>query len=145
MVHTVKGFGIVNKAEVEVFLELSCFFNDPTDVGNLISGSSGFSKSSLNIWKFMVETVTDFILGGSKITADGDCSHEIKRRLLHGRKVMTNLASILKSRDITLPTKVCLVKAMVFPVVMYGSENWTIKKAECRELMLLNCDVAEDS
>ena len=145
MVHTVKGFGIVNKAEVEVFLELSCFFNDPMDVGNLISGSSAFSKSSLNIWKFMVETVTDFILGGSKITADGDCSHEIKRRLLHGRKVMTNLASILKSRDITLPTKVCLVKAMVFPVVMYGCENWTIKKAECRELMLLNCDVAEDS
>ena len=77
-----------------------------------------------------VETVADFILGGSKITADGDCSHEIKRRLLLGRKVMTNLVSILKSRDITLPTKVCLVKAMVFPVVMYGCENWTIKKAE---------------
>ena len=74
------------------------------------------------------ETVTDFILGGSKITADGDCSHEIKRRLLLGRKVMTNLDSIFKSRDITLPTKVCLVKAMVFPVVMYGCESWTIKK-----------------
>ena len=73
-----------------------------------------------------VETVEDFILGGSKITADGDCSHEIKRRLLLGRKVMTNLDSILKSRDITLPTKVCLVKAMVFPVVMYGYESWTI-------------------
>src|SRR5574342_213558 len=71
-----------------------------------------------------VETVSDFILGGSKITADGDCSHEIKRRLLFGRKVMTNLDSILKSRDITLPTKVCLVKAMVFPVVMYGCESW---------------------
>ena len=77
-----------------------------------------------------VETVTDFILGGSKITADGDCSNEIKRRLLLGRKAITNLDSILKSRDITLPTKVCLVKAMVFPVVMYGSESWTIKKAE---------------
>ena len=78
-----------------------------------------------------VETVTDFILGGSKITADGDCSHEIKRHLLLGRKVMTNLDSILKSRDITLPTKVHLVKAMVFPVVMYGCESWTVKKAEC--------------
>ena len=77
-----------------------------------------------------METVTDFILGGSKITADGDCSHEIKRRLLLGRKAMTNLDSILKSRDITLPTKVCLVKAMVFPVVMYGCEIWTIKKGE---------------
>ena len=78
-----------------------------------------------------VETVTDFIFLGSKITADGDCSHEIKRRLLLGRKVMTNLVSILKSRHITLPTKVCLVKAMFFPVVMYGCESWTIKKAEC--------------
>ena len=77
-----------------------------------------------------VETVADFIFGGSKITTDGDCSHETKRRLLLGRKVMTNLDSILKSRDITLPTKVCLVKAMVFPVVMYGCESWTIKKAE---------------
>ena len=77
-----------------------------------------------------VETVSDFILGGSKITADGECSHEIKRHLLLGRKVMTNLDSILKSRDITLPTKVHLVKAMVFPVVMYGSASWTVKKAE---------------
>ena len=77
-----------------------------------------------------VETVSDFILGGSKITADGDCSHEIKRRLLLGRKVMTNLDGVLKSRDITLPTKVRLVKAMVFPVVMYGCESWTVKKAE---------------
>ena len=79
-----------------------------------------------------MEIVSDFILGGSKITADGDCSHEIKRRLLLGRKVMTNLDSILKSRDITLPTKVHLVKPMVFPVVMYGCESWTVKKAECR-------------
>ena len=78
-----------------------------------------------------VETVADIILGGSKITADGDCGYEIKRHLLLGRKVMTNLNSILKSRDITLPTKVHLVKAMIFPVVMYGCESWTIKKAEC--------------
>ena len=77
-----------------------------------------------------METVSDFILGGSKITADDDCSHEMKRYLLLGRKVMTNLGSIFKSRDITLPTKVCLVKAMVFPVVMYGCESWTIKNAE---------------
>ena len=81
-----------------------------------------------------VETVSDFILGGSKITADGDCSHEIKRRLLLRRKVMINLDSILKSRDITLSTKVCLVKAMVFPVVMYGCESWTVKKAECQRI-----------
>ena len=78
-----------------------------------------------------VETVSDFIFRGSKITADGDCSHEIKRHLFLGRKVITNLDSIFKSRDITLPTKVCLVKAMVFPVVMYGCESWTLKKAEC--------------
>ena len=81
-----------------------------------------------------METVSDFIFGGSKITADGDCSHEIKRHLLLGRKVMTNLDSIFKSRDITLPTKVRLVKSMVFPVVMYGSESWTVKKAECRRI-----------
>ena len=81
-----------------------------------------------------METVSDFILGDSKITADGDCSHEIKRCLLLGRKVMTNLDSILKSRDITLPTKVRLVKAMLFPVVMYGCENWTIRKIECQRI-----------
>ena len=81
-----------------------------------------------------VETVSDFIFGGSKITADDDCSHEIKRRLLLGRKVMTNLDSIFKSRDITLPTKVCLVKAIIFPVVMYGCESWTVKKAERRRI-----------
>ena len=81
-----------------------------------------------------VETVSDFIFLGSKITPDGDCSHEIKRRLLLGRKVMTNLDSILKSRNITLPTKICLVKAMVFPVVMYECENWAIKKAECQRI-----------
>ena len=92
-----------------------------------------------------VQTVADFIFLGSKITADGDCSHEIKRCLLLGRKVMTNLDSILKSRDIILSTKVRLVKAMVFPVVMYGCESWTIKKLSAEELMLLNCGVGEDS
>ena len=193
VIHTVKGFGIVNKAEIDVFLELSCSFHDPADVGNLISGSSAFSKTQagikisgrninnlryaddttlmaeseeelksllmkvkeesekvglkLNIQKTKimasgpitsweidgetVETVADFIFLGSNITADGDCSHEIKRCLLLGRKVMTNLDIIFKSRDITLPTKVHLVKAMGFPVVMYGCESWTIKKAEC--------------
>ena len=85
-------------------------------------------------WQIDGETVTDFILGGSKITTDGDCSHEIKRRLLLGRKVMTKRDSILKSRDITLPTKVCLVKAVVFPVVMYGCESWIIKKVEHRRI-----------
>ena len=92
-----------------------------------------------------VEKVADFIFLGSKITADGDCSHEIKRRLLLGRKVMTNLESILKSRDITLPTKVRLVKAMVFPVAMCGCESWTIKKAEHRRINALNYGVGEDS
>ena len=91
-----------------------------------------------------VETVTDFILGGSKITADGDCSHEIKRHLLLGRKVMNNLDSILKCRDITLPTKVQLVKATVFLVVMYGCKNWTIRRPSAKELMLLNCGLGED-
>ena len=86
-----------------------------------------------------METMTDFILGGSKITADGVCSHEIKKRLLFGRKVMTNLDSILKSRDITLPTKVRLVKAMVFPVVMYGCESWTMKKIERQRIDTLGC------
>ena len=88
-------------------------------------------NTSLQIDGETVETVADFILGGSKIAADGDCSHEIKRRLLLGRKVMTNLDRLFKSRNINLPTKVRLVKAMVFPVVMYGCESWTIKKAEC--------------
>ena len=92
-----------------------------------------------------VETVTDFIFGGFKITADGDCSHEFKRSLFLGRKVMTNLDSIFKSRDITWATKVCLVKAMGFPVLMYGCESWTVKKLSTEELMLLNCGVGEDS
>ena len=92
-----------------------------------------------------METETDFILGGSKITAGGDCSHEFKKHLLLTRKVMTNLDSIFKSRDITLPTKVHLVKAIVFPVVMYGCDSWTIKQAERRRIILLNCCVGEDS
>ena len=106
------------------------------------------ASSPITSWEIVgetVETVPDFIFLGSKITADGDCSHEIKRLLLLGRKVMINLDSLLKSRDITLPTKVHLVKAMVFPVVMYGYESWTTKKAEPKELMLVNCGVGEDS
>ena len=96
-------------------------------------------------WQIDGETVADIPFWGSKITADGDYSHEIQRCLLLGRKAMTNLDSILKSKDITLPTKVHLVKAMVFPVVMYGCESWTIKKLRAKELMLLNCGVGEDS
>ena len=105
-------------------------------------------SSPITSWQIdgeTVETVADFIFLGSKVTADGVCNNVIKRCLLLGRKVMTNLDSILKSRDITLPTKVCLVKAMVFPVVMYGCESWTIKKLSTEELMLLNCGVGEDS
>ena len=92
-----------------------------------------------------VERVSDFILGGSKIAADGDCSHEIKRRLLLGRKFMTNLDSIFRSRDIILSTKVHLVKAMVFPVVMNGCESWTLKKPECRRINAFNCGIGEES
>ena len=100
---------------------------------------------SWQIYGKKMETVADFIFLGSKITTGGDCSHEIKRHLLLGRKVMTNLDIIFNRRDITLPTKVRLVKAMVFPVVMYGCESWTVKKADAEELMLLNCGVGEDS
>ena len=106
------------------------------------------ASSPITPWEIdgeTVETVSDFILGGSKITADGACSHEIKRRLLLGRKVMTNLDSILKSRDIPLPTEVCLVKAMVFPVVTYGCESWTVKKPEHRRIDAFACGVGEDS
>ena len=92
------------------------------------------ASGPISSWEIDEETVSDFIFGGSKITADGDCSHEIKRHLLLGKKVMTNLDSIFKNRDITLPTKVCLVKAMVFPVLMYGCESWTVKKAEGRRI-----------
>ena len=171
-----------------MFFWNSCFFDDPADVGNLISGSSAFSKTSLNIWKYTVHLllkpglenfehyftsmwdecncVVDILwhfpplglewkltFSSPVATAEfskfadilGDCSHEIKRCLLLGRKVMTNLDSIFKSRDITLPTKFHLVKAMVFPVVMYGCESWTIRKLSTEELMLLNCGVGEDS
>ena len=103
------------------------------------------ASGPITSWQIDGETMSDFIFGGSKISADGDCGHEIKRCLLLGRKVMTNLDSIFKSRDITWPTKVRLVKAMVFPVVMYGCESWTVKKAEREELMPLNCGVGEDS
>ena len=103
------------------------------------------SSGPITSWQRDGETVRYFIWGGSKITAEGDCSHEIKRCLLLGRKVMTNLVSILKSRDITLPTNVCLVKAMVFPVGIYGCEIWTVKKAEHQRIGPLNCGVGEDS
>ena len=105
-------------------------------------------SSLITLWQIdgeTMETVSDFIFLGSKITEDGDCSHEIKRCLLLERKVMTNLDLIFKSRDITLPTKVRLVKAMVFPVVFYGCESWTVRKLSTKELMLLNCGVGEDS
>ena len=102
------------------------------------------APSPITSWQIDGQTVADFVFLGSKITADGDCSHEIKRRLLFGRKAMTNLDSMLKSRDITLPTKVHLAKAMVFPVVMYGCESWTIKLS-AEELMLLYCGVGENS
>ena len=121
VIHAVKGFGIVNKTEIDVFLELSCFFDDPAASGPITS------------WEIdgeTAETVSDFILGGLKTAADGDCGYEIKRCLLLGRKVMTNLDNIFKSRDITLPSKVSLIKAMVFPVVMHRCESWTVKKAE---------------
>ena len=103
------------------------------------------ASGPITSWQIDGETVTDFILAGSKITADGDCSHEIGRCLLLRRKVMTNLDSILKSRDITLPTKAHLLKAMVFPVITYGCEIWTNRKLSTEELMLLNCGVGEDS
>ena len=106
------------------------------------------ASGPITSWKIdgeTMQTVRDFIILGSKMTADGDCSHEIKICLLLGRKVMTNLDSILDSKDIRSPTKVCLVKAMVFPVVMYGCESWTINKLSTKELMLLNCDAGEDS
>ena len=105
-------------------------------------------SSPITSWQIdgeTAETVSDFILGGSKITADGDCSHEIKRCLFLGRKTMTNLDSILKSRDITLSTKVHLIKTMVFPVVMYGCESWTINRLSAEELMLSNCGAGKDS
>ena len=107
-----------------------------------IQNTKIMASSPITSWQIdgvTMEIVIDFIFLGSKIPADGDCSHEVKSRLLLGRKAMTNLDSILKSRDITLPTKVCLVKAMIFPVVMYGCESWSIKKAECQRIDTLWC------
>ena len=106
------------------------------------------ASSPITSWKIdveKVETVVDFLFLGSKITVEGDCSHKIRRHLLLGRKTVTNLDSILKSRDITLPTDVCIFKAMVSPVVMFRCKSWTIKKVECRRMMLLNCGIGEDS
>ena len=108
--------------------------SEEVDLKLTIQKTKIMASGPINSWQIDVETVSDFIFGGSKITADGNCSHEIKRCFLLGRKVMTNLDSILKSRDITLPTKVCVVKVMVFPVVMYGCEGWTVKKAEHRRI-----------
>ena len=113
-----------------IITQVSSFFNRLNESNEYINNMASGPITSWEIDAETVETVSDFILGGSKITAGGDCSHEIKRRLLLGRKIMTNLDSIFKSRDVTLPTKVRLVKAMVFPVVMYGCESWTMKKAE---------------
>ena len=141
-------------AEASLTLDVEYLMSESEKVGLKlnIQKTKIMASSPITSWPVdgkTVQTVTDFIFGGSKITADGDCSHEIKRRLLLVRKVMTNLDSILKSRDITLPTEVHLVKAMVFPVVMYGCESWTIKKAKLqlssKELMLLNYGVGEDS
>ena len=129
-----KNFNIINKY-TSIILEL-CFCVK-VDLKLSIQKTKIMASGPITSWQIdgeTVETVVDFIFLGSKITADGDCNHEIKRRLLLGRKIMTNLDSILKSRDITLPTKVYLVKAMVFPVVMYGCESWTVKKAEHRRI-----------
>ena len=138
VIHTVKGFGLVNKAESEE--ELKSFLMKVKVESEKVGLKIKIQKTKIMVsgpitsWEIDGETVSDFTFLGSKIPADGDCTHEIKRRLFLGRKVMTNLDSILKSRDITLPTKVCLVKTMVFPVLMYGCENWTKKKAEGRRI-----------
>ena len=131
VIHTVKSFGVVNEAEVDVFLELSCFFNIGLKLN--IQKIKIMASGPITSWQIdreTMETVRAFNFGGSNSTAEGDCSHEIKKHFLLGRKAMTNLDSILKRRDITLRTKVHLVKAMAFPVVRYGYESWTIKKAE---------------
>ena len=135
----VKNFSLLMKVKEE---------SEKVDLKLNIQKTKIMASTPITSWQIdeeTRETVNDFILGDSKITADGDCSHEIKRCLLLGRKVMTKLDSIFKSRDITLSTEVRLVKAMVFPVVMYGCESWTVKKVSAKELMLLNCGVGEDS
>ena len=127
------GSTFTAKSKEELKSRLMKVKEESEKVGLNIQKTKIMASSPITSWQTdgeTMETVRDFILGGSKITADGECSHEIKRRLLFGRKAMTNLDSILKSRDITLLTKVCLVKAVVFPLVMYGCESWTIKKAE---------------
>ena len=145
---TVKGFDVVSKAEVDFFFAFFRFFNDTADVGNWFSGSSAFSKSSLDIWTFTVHVLLKPYLENllvCEMRANGDRKCEIKRHLLLGRKIMTNIYNILKSRDIALPITLHLVKVMIFPVVMYGCESWTIKKVSTKELMLLNCGVGKDS
>ena len=122
--------------------------NEKVGLKLIIQKTKIMASGPITSWEIdggTVETVSDFIFGGSKITTDDDCSHEIKRRLFLGRKVMTYLDSILISRDVTLPTKAHLVKAMVIPVVTYGCESWTIKKAECQRIDALNCGVGKDS
>ena len=119
--------------------------NENVDLKLNIQKTKIMASGPITSWQIDGETVADFVFLDSKVTADGDCNDEIKRCLLLGRKVITKLESILKTRDITLATKVHLVNAMVFPVVMYGCERWTIKKAEFKELMLLNCGIGEDS
>ena len=127
---------------------LAYWESEKADLEFKIQKSKIMASTPITSWQIeeeKVETVTDFILLDSKITVDGDCSHEIKRRLLLGRKAMTTLDSVLKSRDITLPTKVHLVQAMVFPVVMYGCKSWTIKKTEHQRIMLSYCGAGKDS
>ena len=141
---------LIAESEEEVKSLLMKLKEDSENVGLKLNSQKTkiMAPSPITSWQIdgeTVGTVADFIFWGSKITVDGGCSHEIKRHLLLGKEVMTNLDCILKSRDITLPTKVHLVKTMVFPVVMYGCECWTIKKADTKELMLLNCGVGEDS
>ena len=138
-------------AEIEELKNLMMKVKDESEKAGLelnIQKTKIMASGPITSWQIdgeIEETVSDFILGGSKITADGDCSHEIKRCLLLGRKAMANLHSILKSRDITLLTKVCIVKAMVFPVVMYGCKSWIRKMLSAEELILFNCGVGEDS
>ena len=139
---------MVESKEVKSFLMKVKEENEKDGLKLNIQKMKIMASSPITLWQIdrkIIETVTDFILGISIITADGDCSHEINRHLLLGRNFMTNLDNILKSRDITVPKRVHLVKAMVFPVVMYGCEIWTTRKLITKELMLLNCGVGEDS
>ena len=138
-IKVINSLGHQQNLNTQFYLLVQCSTKDKKEESEKVGLKLNIQKTKImpsgpiTSWEIdgeTVETVSDFIFGGSQITADGDCSHEIKRRLLLGRKVMTNLDSIFKSRDITLPTKVRLVKAMVFPVVMYGCESWTVKKAE---------------